>query len=335
MLAIPGAHRALGGGAGSIGGTVDRLVMAEGSALDTMLAAGKRGLAEALTQAETRRNDPHMIALLDAAYATPKGHVIGITGPPGVGKSTLTNALVAHWRDAGLTVGVIAVDPSSRYTRGALLGDRTRIRTQPDDHGVFIRSMAARDRLGGLSAETIAAMVLMRASYDRIIVESVGIGQSEADIGFVADCVVLCIQPGSGDSLQYMKAGITELPDIFVVTKGDLGQPATRARADVEGALGLSAQEGRKPNVIVVSSTKADGIKALDAALSDHLATHAFSLGQRRARQADDWVEDAVRDQFGRDGLARLATLKSLAGGPFARIDEVSRRLQRDDRTMG
>src|SRR5690606_12937299 len=119
----------------------------------------------------------------------------------------------------------------------------------------------------GLSAETVGAMVLMRAVFDRVIVESVGIGQSEADIGFVADCVILCVQPGSGDSLQYMKAGITELPDIFVVTKGDTGKPAMRARADVEGALGLSAQTGRKPPVLVVSSTAAQGFAELDEAI--------------------------------------------------------------------
>ncbi|MCB1476446.1 MAG: methylmalonyl Co-A mutase-associated GTPase MeaB [Rhodobiaceae bacterium] len=298
--------------------------------LDQLRSGGKRSLAEGLTLAETRAGDSAVVSLLDAACAAPKGDVIGITGPPGVGKSTLTNALIARWRAAGLTVGVIAVDPSSRYTRGALLGDRTRIRTNPEDDGIFVRSMAARDRLGGLSAETVAAMVLMRAVYDRVIVESVGIGQSEADIGFVADCVILCVQPGSGDSLQYMKAGITELPDIFVVTKGDTGKPAMRARADVEGALGLNAPSGRKPAVLVVSSTAAEGFDGLDEAVNDMLTATASQRDHRRSVQEDAWVNDAIRERFGRDGLARMKRGNEGPSrkGPFTRIAQVTQALR-------
>ena len=174
-----------------------------------------------------------------------RAHVIGLTGPPGVGKSTLTNVLVARARARGETVGVLAVDPSSRRTGGALLGDRARIATDPEDRGIFVRSMAARDRLGGLSDQTVAAMVLMRAIYDLVLVELVGIGQSEADISFVADTVVLCVQPGSGDSLQFMKAGVTELPDVVAVTKADMIDAARRTRADVEGALTLYSEQRR------------------------------------------------------------------------------------------
>src|SRR5205807_10378178 len=122
--------------------------------------------------------------LWDEATAAPRGHVLGVTGPPGVDKSTLVNALIARLRGRGETVGVIAVDPSSRRTGGALLADRARVATDPGDRGVYVRSMAARDRLGGLAEQTVAAMVLMRAVYDRVIVESVGIGQSESDISF-------------------------------------------------------------------------------------------------------------------------------------------------------
>lgn len=289
--------------------------------LEDMAAAGKRGLAEALTLAETRAGDPGVIRLLDAATASPKALVVGVTGPPGVGKSTLTNALVARWRGEGLSVGVIAVDPSSRFTRGALLGDRTRIRTDPDDAGAFVRSMAARDRLGGLSAHAVAGMVLMRAVFDRVIVESVGIGQSEADIGFVADCVILCVQPGSGDSLQYMKAGITELPDIFVVTKGDLGKPAIRARADVEGALSLAGDAARKPAVLVVSSAEKDGFSGLEEAMEAHWKRlGGDGLAARRRAQCDAWVEDFVRDRYGRDGLKRAGDMRGGTAGPFARM---------------
>ncbi|MEI8146764.1 MAG: GTP-binding protein, partial [Alphaproteobacteria bacterium] len=207
--------------------------------LAAIRSGGKLALARALGAIETAAGTRELADLLDTACRSPRGTSLGLTGPPGVGKSTLTNSLVARWRAKGETVGVIAVDPSSRRTGGALLGDRARIQTDPADSGVFVRSMAARDRLGGLSDETIAAMVLMRAVFDHVLVESVGIGQSEADVAIVADTVVLCIQPGSGDSLQFMKAGVMELPDVVVVTKADTGAMATRAKADVEGALSL------------------------------------------------------------------------------------------------
>jgi LAO/AO transport system kinase len=186
--------------------------------LATLHTGDKRAIARALAAIETQAHSPALAVLLDAACAAPRAHVIGLTGPPGVGKSTLTSVLLARARAREETVGVLAVDPSSRRTGGALLGDRARIATDPADRGVYVRSMAARDRLGGLSDQTVAAMVLMRAIYDLVLVESVGIGQSEADISFVADTVLLCVQPGSGDSLQFMKAGVTELPDVVAVT---------------------------------------------------------------------------------------------------------------------
>ena len=160
--------------------------------------------------------------------------MIGLTGPPGVGKSTLVSALVRAWRAQARTVGVIAVDPSSRRTGGALLGDRTRIDVDPEDQGVFVRSLAARERLGGLADLAAAAMVLMRAIYDIVLVETVGVGQSETEIAEIADTVVFAVQPGSGDSLQFMKAGIVEIPDVALVTKADLGAIAERAKRDLE-----------------------------------------------------------------------------------------------------
>jgi LAO/AO transport system kinase len=180
--------------------------------LSLLQTGDKRAIARALAAIETQAHSQELAALLDAACAAARAHVVGLTGPPGVGKSTLTNVLVARARARGETVGVLAVDPSSRRTGGALLGDRARIATDPADRGVYVRSMAARDRLGGLSDQTVAAMVLMRAIYDLVLVESVGIGQSEADISFVADTVLLCVQPGSGDSLQFMKAGSPNCP---------------------------------------------------------------------------------------------------------------------------
>jgi LAO/AO transport system kinase len=298
--------------------------------LTTIRDGGKPAVARALTLIETAHGSEGLARLLDEATANPKGDVLGLTGPPGVGKSTLTNALIARARASGRTVGVVAVDPSSRFTGGALLGDRTRLRTDPDDQGVFVRSMAARDRLGGLSDHAVAAIVLMRAVYDLVVVESVGIGQSEGDIAFVADTVLLCIQPGSGDSLQFMKAGVMELPDVVCVTKADMGEPARRAMADVAGALTLAVHgpDTWMAPVVLVSSTAGTGLDDLAAAVDRHGAWLAGGRGAaRRAAQARHWIEDAVRVRFGARGLAAVAAdLVRPGEGPFGAV----RRLDAD-----
>ena len=189
--------------------------------------------------------------------------------------------------------------------------------------------MAARDRLGGLSDQTVAAMVLMRAIYDLVLVESVGIGQSEADISFVADTVLLCVQPGSGDSLQFMKAGVTELPDVVAVTKADMVEAARRTRADVEGALTLYSEQRRAP-VVLVAAARGEGLDELDKALADHRAwlTEDERLARKRAR-AGRFV--------GRTGDPRALRLRRIArdacqqcrsaGGPFAREHAISSEL--------
>lgn len=305
--------------------------------LDALRAGGKRAVARALAAVETRRGQPDLVSLLDAAAKAGKAHVLGLTGPPGVGKSTLTNALVHRARAAGRTVAVLAVDPSSRRTKGALLGDRARIQTDPEDRGVFVRSMAARDRLGGLSDDAIAAMVLLRAVYDLVIVETVGVGQSEADISLVADTVVLCIQPASGDSLQFMKAGVMELPDIIVVTKADMVEVSRRAASEVAGALSLSGagdggQGGWQVPVIRVSAASGEGLDAFDAAVDAHRAVLAAG-GRRaaqRAAQEDKWVEEAVKVRFGTHGLARARRLTTAAATPFAREAELAAKLTSD-----
>ncbi len=290
--------------------------------LDTLRTSGKRGLAQALALIETKAGSKDLAALLDEANQSPKGFTLGLTGPPGVGKSTLTNALVRTWRTRGQSVGVIAIDPSSRKTGGALLGDRARITTSADDRQIFIRSMAARDRLGGLSDQTIAAMVLMRALFDRVLIESVGIGQSEADIGMAADSVLLCIQPASGDSLQFMKAGVMELPDIMAVTKADIGEAALRAKADVEGALTLFMAEDPTwaVPVVAVSANTGEGLERLVAEVDRHHAHLAASgvLATRRRGQEERWVEEAVRTRFGSEGW-RLVAERETALSPFAR----------------
>jgi LAO/AO transport system kinase len=246
---------------------------------------------------------------------------VGVTGPPGVGKSSLCAALVAAWRQAGHTVGVIAVDPSSRASGGALLGDRVRIVHEAADEGSFVRSMAARDRLGGLADQTLAAMVVMRALFDRVLIETVGVGQSETDVAGVADTVLFCVQPGSGDSLQFMKAGIVEIPHLIAVTKADLGPAAERARADVAGALSLAAPgDGSWALcVLAVSSRSRAGLDQLVEALEAHRRHLAQGgrLAIARHRQSESWVVESLRDRFGREGIARLHRLGfDLALGP-------------------
>jgi LAO/AO transport system kinase len=292
---------------------------------------GKRALAAALADLERNPDAAAAQSLLDESWRAPRAHVVGITGPPGVGKSSLCATLVAAWRKAGNTVGVIAVDPSSKASGGALLGDRVRIVQDAADEGSFVRSMAARDRLGGLADQTLAAMVVMRALFDRLLIETVGVGQSETDVAGVADTVVFCVQPGSGDSLQFMKAGIVEIPDVIAVTKADLGAAAERARADVAGALSLAVAAGDWPlRTVAVSSRSGTGMVQFMAALEahrEHLA-QAGRLGALRHRQSEGWIVESLRERFGREGLARLHSLglaASLDPGmqPFQRLREL------------
>ena len=291
-------------------------------------AEGKAALARALADIETNPDDPAIAALLDEAWAAPasaKCHVIGVTGPPGVGKSTLAGALIGRWRAAGKSVGVIAVDPSSKRSGGALLGDRTRLRTDPDDQKVFIRSMAARDRLGGLAALTFPAAALMRALFDIVLIETVGVGQSETEIAGVADTVLLCLQPGSGDSLQYMKAGIVEIPHVVAVTKGDLGDAARRTAADAVGALSLDAS-GWSPPVLIVSALKGDGLGELLAAFDRHraLLVETGALSANRRGQANAWMTEMVRERLGSAGLTKL---DGMADDTLTKPFETCRRL--------
>jgi LAO/AO transport system kinase len=307
---------------------------ADPGALDALRAGGKRAMASALARLEAAPADARLLALLDAAHLGARAQVVGITGPPGVGKSTLASALIRLHRRQDRTVGVIAVDPSSRRSGGALLGDRMRFGLDPEDQGVFVRSMAARERLGGLAPLTYAVVVLMRAVYDVVLVETVGVGQSETDVAAVCDTVVLCLQPGSGDSLQYMKSGIAEIPDIAVVNKADLGQLARRAKADLEAVLTLEQAPGWRVPVLLAGAAAGRGLDELAREIEAHaayLAAHG-RLAARRAAQGRTWLEDGVREAFGRIGLERAADLPgglALAPGqsPFRRLDEISRTL--------
>jgi len=240
-------------------------------------------------------------------------HVVGVTGPPGAGKSTLLGELVRAWRAAGRSVAVLAVDPSSKRSGGALLGDRARIAFDPEDAGVFIRSTAAAGRLGGLAPATRAAAHALAAAFDVVVVETVGVGQSETEVAEVADSVAVIVQPGSGDVLQFLKAGIMEIPDVLVVTKADLGEVALRARRDLHAALRSLGATGVA--VVAVSSVApVSGIDELLAALDAHrerLDVAARRLAARRASALADFAAE-----HGERGLralgGRRAALRAL-----------------------
>jgi len=243
-----------------------------------------------------------------------RAHVVGVTGPPGAGKSTLLGELVRTWRAGGRSVAVLAVDPSSKRSGGALLGDRARIPFDPDDDRVFIRSTAAAGRLGGLAPATRAAAHALAAAFDVVVVETVGVGQSETEVAEVADTVAVIVQPGAGDVLQFLKAGIIEIPDVLVVTKADLGDVALRARRDLNGAL-RSLGEGDVAVVAVSSIAPASGIDELVAALDAHrerLDVAARRLAARRASALADFAAE-----HGERGLralgGRRAALRALA----------------------
>src|SRR3954464_6712719 len=214
----------------------------------------------------------------------PPAHLVGVTGPPGAGKSSLLSALVDEWRRRDRTVAVLAVDPSSKRSGGSLLGDRVRIDHDPRDAGVLIRSTAAGGRPGGVAAPTREAVDALAAGFDLVVVETVGVGQSETDVEEVCDTVAVVVQPGSGDTLQFIKAGIMEVPDVLVVTKADLGDVAERARRDL--AQALNAVGSRDTPVVAVSSIPPpSGIEELAAALDAHRAQLDVGAARARARR--------------------------------------------------
>lgn len=241
---------------------------------------------------------------------------IGVTGAPGAGKSTLLDALVRRLRARGETVGIAAVDPSSRRSGGALLGDRARVRASAYDPGVFLRSMAARDRLGGLADATWAGVTVLAAVFDRVFVETVGVGQSEAEIADLADTLLFVAQPGAGDALQFMKAGLLEHPDVFAVNKADLGPLAERTASDLASGLAMTARDdaGWTPPVLLVSARDARGIDEVLAALDAHRrhleASDEGAARRRRGREA--LVAGALERRYGSFGLERIGGLDGL-----------------------
>jgi len=285
---------------------------------------------EVLNLVESRTRRDEAAALLVALGTEAGAHIVGVTGPPGAGKSTLLSALTQEWRRRERSVAVLAVDPSSKRSGGALLGDRARIATDPRDRAVFIRSMAAGERLGGLAPATRAAAQALAHAFDVVVIETVGVGQSETDVADTADTVAVIVQPGSGDALQFLKAGIMEIPDVLVVTKADLGQVANRARRDLHAALrSIGARD--TPVVAVSSVPPARGIEALADALEAHrtrLDLPAARLDARRAGALADFVAERGEAGLRRLGGRRAAQRFLDATEPGASEPELVKALQ-------
>jgi LAO/AO transport system kinase len=286
-----------------------------GSLLEELATGERRPLARLLTRIEA--GDPSLRALLPALFQAGRGgHLIGITGPPGSGKSTLLNALTAEWRREGKRVGILAVDPSSPYTGGAIMGDRIRMMEHAADRDVFMRSMASRGELGGLAATTwLAAAALDAAGYDPIVIETVGAGQSEVEIARLAETTVVVEVPDMGDEVQAIKAGLLEVADVIAVNKGD--RPgADRAARQLRAMLSTAGGrvERKPPPVLLTTATSGDGVPALVAAIAKH-RSDARQPEQARIR-AGNQVRRALGDLAVRRASRREAwdaTVQSVA----------------------
>jgi LAO/AO transport system kinase len=292
------------------------------------LAAGvrageKRALARAITLVEN--SDPLSYELVRDVYPeTGSAYAIGITGPPGVGKSSLISAVLRHVRDQGTTVGVISVDPSSPFTQGALLGDRIRLADHFLDPDVFIRSMGTRGHLGGLAEATLQALlVLDAAGKELVFLETVGAGQSEVEVIGIADTVVLVLMPGSGDSIQALKAGIMEIPDVIAINKKD--HPAAKTMlSEVRSILSLDKERPWRPPIVLTEATTGENVPQLWEKIEAHRAflDEEGLLEQRRR-------ENLAREVFAVASARAKAHLEdAVAGDPELRrlLDEVQSR---------
>ena len=277
-------------------------------------AKNPRGLARAISRAESGRG----AALMPRFFArTGRAMTIGLTGPPGVGKSTLCSALVAIARKEGRTVGVVSVDPSSPFSHGAILGDRIRLTEHFTDPAVFIRSMASRGHLGGLAGATGDAVAFMDAfGMDLVIVETVGVGQSEIEIAELADTTLVAMQPGSGDSVQLLKAGILEVADIFVVNKADHAM-ALQLQREIRGMMEMLDFSGWVPELVATQAREGVGTQELWAAIVRHDAylRATGELEHKRKAAFAHRVRALVMGDLERRVDARIA---AMLGGPAA-----------------
>jgi LAO/AO transport system kinase len=283
----------------------------------------RRALARSITLIESA--DGLAYELVRELYPhTGKSYSVGVTGPPGVGKSSLISSLVRHVRAAGAGVGVISVDPSSPFTQGALLGDRIRLADHFLDPEVFIRSMGTRGHLGGIAEATLqAALVLDAAGKDLLFLETVGTGQSEVEIISIADTVLLVLMPGSGDSIQALKAGIMEIPDVIAVNKRD--HPAAKTMMnEVRSILSLSEDTGWQPPIVLTEAVRGEGIEELWEQVQAH-RTHLEENGLLASRRADHLAGEVFAVASAR---AKNHLVRAVADDPELRrlLAEVQRR---------
>ncbi len=294
----------------------------------------RRALARAISLVEN--HDPSALAVVRELYPeTGRAVTIGVTGPPGVGKSSLIGSLVHHVRGLGRTVGVVSVDPSSPFSHGALLGDRIRLSDHFLDPGVFIRSMGTRGHLGGLAEAALQALLLLDAAgRDVIFLETVGTGQSEVEVVGIADTVLLVLMPGSGDSVQALKAGIMEIPDVIAINKMDHPTAKTML-SEVRSVVGLDPDVARRPPILLTEAMRGEGVEQLWSALEErrlglaagdgleerrrrNLAGEVFALAALRARRR---LEDAVASDARLGAL--LAAVQRRELDPLSAVDEI------------
>jgi LAO/AO transport system kinase len=308
--------------------------------VDAVRTGSRRAIGRAITAVENGGDSGRAVLAAVSAHA---GDAIrlGITGPPGVGKSTLISSLVAARRAAGQTVAVVSVDPTSPFSNGAVLGDRIRLVEHFTDPGVFIRSMASRGQLGGVSLGTASAMtVLEAAGFDIVIVETVGAGQNEVEIRSITDTVALVLMPGSGDGVQALKAGVMEIPDVLVINKAD--HPATpQLRAELRAAMRLIPHDGWQVPVCETRANTGAGIDDLwDAVLAHRDALGDEGLRERRADGMRSRLRSMALDRLGRrlDAACPAPLLDELAsqvvgGGtaPDVAVDRMLARFARGD----
>lgn len=309
---------------------------------DAVRSGQRAALATALNLLDDKRSASRpvaaaFLACLQRDDGGAQGRLIGMTGPPGAGKSSLTAALISVWRQRGLRVGVLAVDPSSPISGGALLGDRLRMKTCSEDDGVFVRSLACRGEFGGLSAEVWPMSLVMLAAFDVTLIETVGVGQREIDVSRMCDTTCYVAQPGSGDSVQFLKAGILEVPHILVVNKEDMGAVARRTLSELGAAMSREHSDGHwQVPVLSASATRGSGIEALADTMEQHhiLLQSQHALEPRRQRYQGQWIIKRLQEEFGSLGIKTLggeleilAQLQAQAVPLFQQYEKLRQRL--------